>query len=126
MLGTIVMAMVQIAAATVTPSSMYSEDAAPGRVVSSQDAIALCATDDEGADRDMKRLAMRAYLPKSRTVAICTAPLEGPARVVRKVSDSCLHGVGAQWCAVEAHAVVINQNGIRRYAVIMVTEDQLD
>ena len=106
--------------------SMYTESTAQGRVVGPTDSVALCALDDEGAARDMENMAVAAYLPKTRVLPICTEPTHADWRVVRKVADRCLMPPGAEWCEVEAHAVLVEREGRRRYAVILVTAAQLD
>jgi len=107
-------------------ASMYTEPTNPGRVVGSSDAVGLCATDDVGAARDMERMAMAAFLPRSRALPVCTFAIDTPWRVVRGVADRCIASKGAEWCEVEAHAVLVERQGRRRYAVIMVTAPQLD
>lgn len=107
-------------------ASMYTEPTNPGRVVGDTDAVGLCVEDAASAAHDMETMATAAFLPKSRTVAVCTMRMDGQWRVVERVADLCLKAKDAEWCEVEAHAVLVEQTGRRRYAVIMVTASQLD
>ena len=124
----LVMAMALQAAVVVKApdSSMFSETVPVGRVVGDTDAIGLCASDDDAARHDMERIAVGKLLPKSPMLPLCTFPIERGWRVVRRVADRCLAIPGQEWCDVEAHAVVIQNGPDRRYAVIVVTADQLD
>lgn len=107
-------------------ASMYTEPTNPGRVVGDTDAVGLCADDAASAAHDMEAMATAASLPKSRAIPVCTMRMDGQWRVVERVADRCLAAKGAEWCEVEAHAVLVEQEGRRRYAVIMVTASQLD
>lgn len=104
----------------------YTESTDPGRVVGPTDSVALCAADDETAVRDMERMAVAALAPGERAAATCTKPMLDEWRVVRAIADRCLVLPGGKWCEVEAHAVLVERKGVRRYAVILVTADQLD
>ncbi len=105
---------------------MFAEIVSAGRAVGDSDAIGLCAQDDDTARRDMERIAVGKLLPKSPMLPLCTFRIDDGWRVVRKVADRCLAVPGQEWCEVEAHAVVIQNGASRRYAVIVVTADQLD
>jgi hypothetical protein len=126
---TLLMAMALQAAVAVVPHpdrAMFSEIVEAGRMVGETDAVGLCAGDDDSAQADMEALAVGMLLPKSRMLPLCTSRIQGTWRVVRVVADRCLAPPGQQWCEVEAHAVVVQNGRDRRYAIIMVTADQLD
>lgn len=106
--------------------TMFSEVVETGRVVGDTDAVGLCAQDDDTARRDMEAMAVGTLLPKSRMLPLCTSRMDGKWRVVRRIADRCLAAPGQEWCEVEAHAVLVESGRRRRYAVIMVTADQLD
>jgi hypothetical protein len=126
MFATLLAGQMMVAATPAVDAAMYTEPTNPGRMVGGSDAVGLCAQDDVAAARDMERMAVAAFLPRSRALPICTFSIDTPWRVVRSVADRCLAPKGAEWCEVEAHAVLVEQQGRRRYAVIMVTAAQLD
>lgn len=110
--------------AAIAPDSVYSQRIEPGQAVTAMDGVGLCVSDDTTAMHDMDMLA--AAMLTTRAAKVCTTPINGVARIVRGVSRRCLRRAGAEWCAVEAHAVIIRQRGQIRYAVLLITEDQLD
>lgn len=116
----------QIVAQKQPDRSWFTESTARGRLVGPTDAVALCVTDDESARRDMEAIAMATFNPDAHIAGTCTRPVTGDWRVVRSIADRCLVEPGEEWCDVEAHAVLVERQGRRRYAVILVTAAQLD
>lgn len=128
-MGIVVAALFALQAVAVAPAadpSMYTEPTNKGRMVGAHDAVGLCVEDAASAVHEMEAMAVAALLPKTRTLPVCTFRIDAPWRVVDSIADRCLAPKGAEWCEVEAHAVVIERGGRRRYAVIMVTAPQLD
>lgn len=105
---------------------MYVESVSPGRVIGPMDSSVLCASDEQSAKKAMNKMAHSLYRTGFHGVDACTLPMKGDWRVVRPVANKCLMHPGGLWCEVEAHAVLAERDGKRKYAVILVTADQLD
>lgn len=109
---------------------IYNEPADPGRIVTRDDAIGMCASNDPDAIVEMDAML------KSGRPGACQA-LEGVWHVSRRIADRCI-GEMPGWyfdekgrknpsvsCMVEAHAVEIRQDTQVRFAVIVLHADQL-
>lgn len=110
---------------------LWAEPVDPGRVVTRDDAIGLCATTGASAIAEMDATI------RTGTPGACHA-LPGTWRVTRRVKDRCM-GEEPGWtmdargrqhpavsCAAEAHVVEIRQAGKKRLALVMITAEQLD
>jgi len=123
--------LLQLAAAATTIPVLWAEPVDPGRVVTRDDAIGLCATADAAATTEMDAMIGKG------APGPCEA-LSGTWRVTRRIADRCI-GVEPGWyldgrgrkhpatsCHVEAHVVEIRQGATIRLAMVAMTAEQLD
>lgn len=123
--------LLQIAAAATTPPVMWAEPVDPGRVVTRDDAVGLCATADAAATAEMETAIGNGAPGPCQT-------LSGTWRVTRRIADRCI-GIEPGWymdargrrlpavsCHVEAHLVEIRQGATTRLAMVAITAEQLD
>lgn len=116
----------QILAGEPAISAYYTESIFPGRVIGPQTSIGLCANSDEEAAKAMREIVQIASDHGNFRDKVCTIAVLEDWKVVRGVSDRCEVSAEGEWCAIEAHVVVAERNGERKYAMILVKEDQLN
>lgn len=127
-MGIVAAAMLILQAGVAAPSldSYYTESIFPGRVLGPETAIGLCAETDAAAAEAMREIVQIASEHGNYRDKICIFPILKDWKVVRKISDRCEISSDGEWCAIEAHTVLAEQNGKQKYALILVKEDQLN
>lgn len=116
----------QIGAAVPALDAYYTESIYPGRVLGSEIAIGLCAETDDAATEAMREIVQISSDHGNYRDKICTFSILKEWKVVRKIADRCEKSSDGEWCAIEAHAVLAEQDGKQKYALILVKEDQLN
>ncbi len=106
--------------------AMYSERPQAGALLSTHGSMILCGKDARSAIADAEEIVKELADTGHASSNGCRSATSRPWRIVSILGSRCMAARDAEWCEAEAHAVIVERGGSRRYAVMTMTAAQTD